>query len=506
VQHRHPASRLNPSRGRSIDPEVQDIALSGVIGALSYALDITEGQPPGHALRSCMIGMRVAEELGLPAGERSDLFYALLLKDAGCSANAERMAALFSADDREAKRTSKLVDWSNPVRAFLWSLRTVGPDGSWKARAGHLKGIKDEGDVTHKFMEARCDRGAEIARMLFLTEETALAIRSLDEHWDGRGQPDALAGEEIPLLARILCLAQTAEIFHAEGGVKAARTVVKRRRGRWFDPMVADAFLSVCGDQGFWSSLGTPDVSGWEPRGLLLRADDARLDRICEAFARVIDAKTPFTARHSVRVAEIAGQIGATIGFDAVTRRDLRRAALLHDIGKLAISNLILDKPGKLTDEEFAAVKSHPAHTLQILERAACFSPIAALAANHHEKLDGSGYPRRLTSEVLDLPMRVLAVADIYEALTADRPYRAPMAIEKALGIIRADVPDKLDRDAVAALEASPATARTLEDAGLGGVLTIAEPATPAPAPAPAAAPPRAAAVGPATGLRVPRR
>ena len=109
---------------------MQDIALSGVIGALSYALDITEGQPAGHAVRSCMIGMRIAEELRLPARIRSDLFYALLLKDAGCSANAERMAALFGADDRLAKRTSKLVDWSSPARALVWSLRTVAPGGS----------------------------------------------------------------------------------------------------------------------------------------------------------------------------------------------------------------------------------------------------------------------------------------------------------------------------------------------------------------------------------------
>src|SRR5215218_5376 len=174
-----------------------------------------------------MIGMRIADELELPARTRSDLFYGLLLKDAGCSANAERMAALFGADDHAAKRTSKLVDWSSPWAAFRWSLRTVAPGGSVRDRVAHLKGIKDEGAVTRKFMEARCDRGAEIARMLYLSEDTAVAIRSLDEHWDGRGMPDGLRGEEIPLLARILCLAQTAEIFHAEGGVKAARAVAR---------------------------------------------------------------------------------------------------------------------------------------------------------------------------------------------------------------------------------------------------------------------------------------
>jgi HD-GYP domain-containing protein (c-di-GMP phosphodiesterase class II) len=442
------------------------IGLSGVIGALSYALDIAEGQPPGHAVRSCLIGMRLAAELDLSEAERSDLFYALLLKDAGCSANANRMAHLFEADDRVAKATSKLVDWTDRRAAFLWSLRTAAPGAGIRRRMAVLRGIRDEGDVTRKFMEARCDRGAEIARMLFLSEQTAAGIRSLDEHWDGRGMPDGLVGEEIPLSARILCLAQTIEVFHSAGGVKAARRMARRRSGRWFDPALVDAFLRFCGDRDFWATLEAPDVSEWEPPDFALVGDDARLDRVAEAFARVIDAKSPFTARHSQRVAEIADGIAAVLGFSADERRTLLRAGLLHDIGKLAISSRILDKPGKLTDEEFRAIQTHPVHTLRILERAPCFAPLAELAANHHEKLDGSGYPRSLDARQLDLPMRVLAVADVYEALTAERPYRGPLPVEKALAIIDRDVPDKLDADARGALQVyvgqSPASIDTV--------------------------------------------
>jgi putative nucleotidyltransferase with HDIG domain len=430
------------------------IPLSGVIGALSYALDIAEGQPPGHAVRSCLIGMRLAAEIDLSAAQRSDLFYALLLKDAGCSANANRMSVLFAADDRVAKATSKLVDWTNPRAALVWSLRTVAPGTGLRRRLEVLKGIRDEGEVTRKFMEARCDRGAEIARMLFLSEETALAIKSLDEHWDGRGMPDGLGGEEIPLAARILCLAQTVEVFHAARGLKAARAMAKERRGRWFDPALVDAFLGFCGDRDFWDALESPNVSEWEPPDFALAGDDARLDRIAEAFARVIDAKSPFTARHSERVAEIADGIASVLYFGPDDRRIMRRAGLLHDIGKLAISNRILDKPGKLTDEEFTAIRTHPVHTLRILERAPCFTDLAELAANHHEKLDGSGYPRGLAAGDLDLAMRVLAVADVYEALTADRPYRAPLPVEEALAIIDRDVPDKLDFEVRSALEA----------------------------------------------------
>src|SRR4051812_22498738 len=211
------------------------VRLSEVIGALSYALDLTEGEPPGHAVRSCVIGMRLAEELGLGVTERSDLFYALLLKDAGCTANSARMAALFGADDQMAKRTAKRTDWASPLSAFVWSARTVAPGRSLRARLERLLAIKDEGEVTRSLMEARCERGAEIAKLVGLSDRTAEGIRALDEHWDGRGQPRGLAGTEIPLEGRILCLAQTVEIFHATAGVGAAYDVALRRSGRWFD-------------------------------------------------------------------------------------------------------------------------------------------------------------------------------------------------------------------------------------------------------------------------------
>jgi len=439
---------------RPMGSGMAQLALSGVIGALSHALDIAEGQPPGHAVRSCLIGMRVGVELDLDAAERSDLFYALLLKDAGCSANANRMAALFAADDRTAKATSKLVDWSDRRAAVLWLLRIAAPGGGLRRRVAVLRGIRDAGDVRRSFTQARCDRGAEIARMLFLSEGTASAIRSLDEHWDGRGMPDGLRGEEIPLAARIACLAQTVEVFHARGGVKVALAMARRRRGSWFDPSLVDAFLRVCADRGFWAQLAAPDVSHWEPDGLALAADEESVDRIAEAFARVIDAKSPFTARHSERVAEIADGIALELGFDADERRTMRRAALLHDIGKLAVSNRILDKPGKLSAEEFRDVQTHPVHTLSILARAPCFAGLAELAANHHEKLDGSGYPRSLAADDLDLQMRVLSVADVYEALTAERPYRAAIPVEEALAIIGREVPKRLDGDVLNALEA----------------------------------------------------
>ncbi len=429
------------------------VPLSEVIGALSYALDLTEGEPPGHAVRTCLIGMRLAEELGLDSPARSDLFYGLLLKDAGCTANAARMAALFGADDHDAKNSGKRVDWARPVPAFVWSLRTVAPGGSLRMKMDRLLAIKEAGQVTKALMQARCDRGAEIARMIGLSEGTAQAIRTLDEHWDGRGQPLELRGDEIPLLGRIVCLAQTLEIFHAEGGVEAAYDVARRRGGRWFDPALVRTLGAFRDDTAFWASLDEPDISRWEPPDRMLTADDDQLDRITTAFASIVDVKSSWTYGHSDRTALIATSMAAELGFKAPAARDLRRAALMHDVGKLVISNRILDKPDPLTVYEYARVKEHPLFTQWVLERVGVLADLAPVASAHHERLDGSGYPRGLGTSELSTAMRVLSVADVYAALTAERPYRPALDSDDALGVMRLDVPSRLDGEAFGVLE-----------------------------------------------------
>jgi putative nucleotidyltransferase with HDIG domain len=289
----------------------------------------------------------------------------------------------------------------------------------------------------------RCERGADIARMLELPEASAAAIAALDEHWDGSGHPMGVAAEEIPLLGRILCLAQTMEIFLRTTGPRGAYAMAVKRAGRWFDPALVAALLRFRDDRGFWGPLEDPRmipaVAAWEPADRVEHADEARLDRVADAFARVIDAKSPYTARHSSEVARWAVAIGSELGMDAAQLRDLRRAGLLHDIGKLAVSNRILDKPGRLDAAELAVMREHPRHTQRILERVACFAPIVETAASHHERLDGSGYHRGLAAFDLSRPARALAVADVWEALTAERPYRGAMDPAVAMEIVVAD-------------------------------------------------------------------
>jgi HD-GYP domain-containing protein (c-di-GMP phosphodiesterase class II) len=416
--------------------------LSDILSALSCALDITEGQPPGHAVRTGLIGMRLADLVGVPLEDRGPLFYALLLKDLGCSSNAPRLCSLFGADDRALKRDHKLTDWARPSRSLGYALRNSVPAASPMGRALRVASmLVHERGSGRELTRTRCDRGADIAAMLGFSGATREAIRTLDEHWDGNGMPEGLSGPAIPLLGRIVSLAQTTEVFASTFGVETAVAVAVERRRRWFDPALVDALRSLEGDDEFWGVvLGrSPErhLRALEPEDQVLLADEERLDDIARAFARVIDAKSPYTYLHSERVAELAGTIGRRLHFSDVQLRDLRRAALLHDIGKLGVSTLILDKPDRLTERERAEIRVHPAYTQRILDRVPALAGIVEVASAHHERLDGKGYHLGLTAERLSPMSRALAVADVYEATTADRPYRKGLPRHEAVAILR---------------------------------------------------------------------
>jgi putative nucleotidyltransferase with HDIG domain len=286
----------------------------------------------------------------------------------------------------------------------------------------------------------RCERGAKIANDLLLPDATSQAIGALDEHWDGTGHPAGLRGEEIPLLARIVSLAQTVEVFAANAGLDAAYKVARQRKGTWFDPKLVKALMKFRGDEEFWRMFFAEDpntlVASFEPAERKMPVDGATLDRIAHGFALVIDAKSPWTFKHSEGVATIAAGIAETMGMLPVEIRDIRRAGLLHDVGKLGVSNMILDKPGKLTPEEIAEMRKHTAYTYEILQQVAGFRHLASIAASHHERLDGKGYHRGLGADDLPQAARILAVADMYEALTAKRPYRQDLSQEQVMDIL----------------------------------------------------------------------
>src|SRR5574343_1203391 len=344
-----------------------DLRLSELISALSHALDITEGQPEGHCGRCCWIGMHIGRRLGLNDDELWNLYYTLLLKDLGCSSNAARICELYLTDDLSFKRDFKTVGDSLP-KVLQFVLSHTGLKAPLAERFRSVLNIVRHGDeIATELIATRCQRGAEIARLLRFPETVSEGIYSLDEHFNGKGRPQGLAGEAIPLYARISLLAQVIDVFHASDGRQAALGEIRARRGQWFDPALVDAFELVAQDAAFWMTLASGAVDravlALEPAGHAVDLDDDYLDDIATAFGQVVDSKSPYTSGHSVRVALYTDLIAQQVGLDPARRRWRKRGALLHDVGKLGVSNSILDKPGKLDDDEWRAVQDHAQYT-----------------------------------------------------------------------------------------------------------------------------------------------
>jgi putative nucleotidyltransferase with HDIG domain len=451
------------------------ILLSDVVSALSAALDITEGQPMGHAVRSCILGMRIAEELKLSTEQCADLYYALLLKDAGCSTNAARMHQILGSDEIRAKREVKFEDWTKPSLSGLqYLMRNVLPGKSAarrlvKAVEVGLQQKRNNAEV----IGARCERGAEIARKIGMNEGVAQAIHHLDEHWNGAGYPEHRQGEEISILARIMNVSQTLEVFASGRSPADGVQVVCERSGTWFDPEIVKVVRSLENEESLWQRVRSKEardhVLQMEP-GIAVSASPERIDSLCHAFAQVIDAKSPFTYSHSMGVASAAVEIAEGLGLAENTVTMVRRAALLHDIGKLSVSSAILEKPGKLTNEEWDVMRMHPVYTRLILRMISGFEHLAFIAAAHHERLDGKGYPENLDGDNLPLTARILCVADVYQALSEKRPYREGLEAKVVFGMMEEDTPNRLDLKCVDALKQnkSEPIAKT-QAAGAGG-------------------------------------
>jgi len=422
---------------------------SELIGSLSHALDLTEGQPKGHCIRVCWIGTHIGVTLGLGVAELRELYYTLLLKDLGCSSNAARICELYLTDDLSFKRDFKTVGEGLPdVLRFVFS--HTGLKAGLAARLRSVANILRNGPrITDELIRTRCTRGADIARQLRFGDGVAAGVGSLDEHWDGRGRPQGLAGQAIPLYARIALLAQVVDVFHTLGGRAAALAELRLRAGTWFDPELVRTMEAVADDPGFWDLLASPEVEpavfALEPGAGGVTLDDDYLDDIAAAFGQIVDSKSPFTSGHSARVAAIVEQVAARLDIAPARRRWLKRGALLHDVGKLGVSNSILDKPGPLDADEWAAIRLHAEHTEAILSRIGAFAELARVAGAHHERLDGAGYPRGLTGEQIVLETRIITTADIFDAISATRPYRAAVPIPETLRMMSESVGTAID-------------------------------------------------------------
>jgi putative nucleotidyltransferase with HDIG domain len=448
------AAALIPSRAiESADPALR---LSELLSALSHALDLTEGQPAGHCVRCCWIGTAIGREIGLSEPELWELYYTLLLKDVGCSSNAARISALYKTDDLTFKHDAKTVGDSLPQLLRFVVSHTGEATGIVDRLQTLLGVVQKSGQIAQEVIATRCERGADIARRLRFSDSVANGIRGLDEHWDGSGQPNGAKGGAIPVYAQIALLAQVVDVFNTGFGRLAARAEVDRRAGTWFDPTLVAHFTRAQGRAGFWEGLASPHLEATildlEPAQHAKPLDEDFLDDIAEAFAEVVDSKSPYTAGHSSRVAAFADRIAAELGLTVERRRWLRRGALLHDIGKLGVPNTILDKPARLTAVERDTMRHHAVLTETILSRISAFSELARVASAHHERLDGKGYPYGLKGDEIALETRILTAADIFDAMTAKRPYRDAIPEPRALEIMAAEVGTAIDPHCFAAL------------------------------------------------------
>ena len=429
------------------------VRLAELVASLSLATDLGLGQPMEHVLRSCVLGLSLAEEVGLDESERAAVYYVALLAWLGCHADSYEQAAWFG-DDIALRAEAQMVDSAGPERA-AFILRRVGTGSPPWRRALRVGSLLLPGRGGMPAMETtHCLIAGQFAMRLGLGPEVRDPLQQVFERWDGKGAPAKLAGEQIALTARIVVIADIVEAFRRAGGVEAAAEVARRRAGGQFDPGLAERLY----ENADRLLGGLEEATGWDAAiaaepALAGGLSDLQLDSSLEAVADFADLKSPYTTGHSRGVARRAAHAARFAGLGDAAADELRRAGLLHDVGRIGVPNTIWDKPGPLTETEMERVRMHPYLTQRTFSRSARLAQLAQVAAEHHERLDGSGYPRALAGSALSPEARLLAAADAYQAMTEPRPHRPARDPDQIARELRREVAaGRLDVDAVDAV------------------------------------------------------
>ena len=437
----------------SAPPTETRVRLAELIAMISLGTDLGLGQPMEHAMRQSLIALRLAERLGLDENTRAVVYYVGLIAWVGCHVDAYEQAKWFG-DDMALKADAHHVDMTGlPAKAFVVTHVGAGRGLAERARLG-VKFVGGGRRAAREMIENHWLATNDLAGRLGLGAQVREGLYQTFERWDGKGVPAEAKGSEILVPARLVSLADVVEVYHRTGGVEAAVAVARERSGTQFDPALVEVFSSEA--PALFRDIDAvttwPAVIEAEPAlGIVL--SDEELGSALEAIADFTDLKSPWTIGHSRGVADLAGAATTMSGFWGGAESLVRRAVLVLDLGRLGVSNAIWDKRGTLTAAELERVRLHPYLTERMLASSGALASVGAIAVQHHERLDGSGYPRGLSGDAIAPVGRILAAADAYHAMTETRPHRGARTAEQAATELRAGVRRALfDGDAVDAV------------------------------------------------------
>lgn len=432
-----------------------------VIVALSLATDLAIGQPLEFALKSCVLSMRLARALNRPDGELGEIYHQALLRYIGCNADTYTLSALFG-DEIAFRQDVARIDLGSDVevaQVVIKAMRRAAAGQSVAAVAASIvRGLALGRKTSVSVLAGHCEVAERIAERLGFGPAVVRNLGQLYERWDGKGLPKGLKGEAVAPAVRLVTLAQDAIVLSETAGVEQAITALRRRRGRAYDPKMTDALVgdaaTLLADLDRAASLEAVLALDPEPKASL---GEAEMDEACLVIADFVDMRSPFTVGHSRAVAELATAAGRRLGLPASALTTLRRAALVHDLGEVSVSTAVWMKSGPLTPQERERIRLHPYYTERLLAPAPALTEAAALAGQHHERIDGSGYHRGLGASGVALASKLLAAVEAYRTRTEARPHRAALTPAAAASALKQEVrAGRLDAGAVnAVLEAA---------------------------------------------------
>jgi HD-GYP domain-containing protein (c-di-GMP phosphodiesterase class II) len=423
------------------------------MASLSLAIDLGVGQPMEWVMRSCLLGIRLADALGMDELQQQEVFYITLLRHLGCTSTAATDADLFGNELGVAEMMTADPDKMGDLLRMM--TRVIGQDYHPIKRMAMMARIMTMGTgLAEANHTAHCEVAQRLAATIGFHERIQQGVFQVYERWDGRGAPQQLKGDELYLSVRVCHVAQEAATFYMLGGIETAIQVTRERAGRLFDPAIVDTFCSaaprLCEELDVGSTWDK--VLASEPGNPLYIISD-EVDQALQAVADFTDFKSPFTRGHSRSVASVAESAARACGMNLSDQVALKHAAYLHDIGKVGITSAIWSKTSTLSEPEMERVRMHPYLTERIFARSPALSSLAVLGAIHHERIDGSGYPRGLQGSAMSAPAKLLAAANAYCALLEPRPHRTACTPEQAAETLKsAAQAHQLDRTCVNAV------------------------------------------------------